>query len=63
MVVSLDIEEFERGAALFGFVRVPGDDGPGELVQVRAVLTCSLPGMRPHGHFACIAWCLRLLTV
>ena len=29
----MDIEEYERAAAVFGFVRVPGDDGPGELVQ------------------------------
>jgi hypothetical protein len=33
LVVSLDMEEFERSAATFGFVRIPGDDGPGELVQ------------------------------
>jgi hypothetical protein len=33
LVVSLDVEEFERSAATFGFVRIPGDDGPGELVQ------------------------------
>jgi len=33
MVVSLDVEEFERSAAIFGFERIPGDDGPGELVQ------------------------------
>ena len=33
MVVSLDVEEYERAVSMFGFVRVPGDDGPGELVQ------------------------------
>jgi len=33
MVVSLDIEEYERAVGLFGFARIPGDDGPGELVQ------------------------------
>ena len=33
MVVSLDVEECERTVELFGFARIPGDDGPGELVQ------------------------------
>ena len=33
MVVSLDVEEYVKAADTFGFARVPGDDGPGELVQ------------------------------
>ena len=33
VVVSLDVEEFERTSAIFSFERTPGDDGPGELVQ------------------------------
>mmetsp|Transcript_61047 Transcript_61047/g.145390 ORF Transcript_61047/g.145390 Transcript_61047/m.145390 type:complete len:151 (+) Transcript_61047:47-499(+) len=33
LVVSLDIGEYDEAAATFGFGRVPGDDGPGELVQ------------------------------
>lgn len=28
MVVSLDVEEYERVAELFGFLRVPGDGAP-----------------------------------
>jgi len=28
MVVSLDVEEYERVAELFGFLRVPGDGTP-----------------------------------
>eukprot|EP00287_Rhodomonas_sp_CCMP768_P015137 CAMPEP_0196754140 /NCGR_PEP_ID=MMETSP1091-20130531/92969_1 /TAXON_ID=302021 /ORGANISM="Rhodomonas sp., Strain CCMP768" /LENGTH=104 /DNA_ID=CAMNT_0042102355 /DNA_START=6 /DNA_END=317 /DNA_ORIENTATION=+ len=33
MVVSLDVEEYVQAAAVFGFPRIPGDDGPGDLVQ------------------------------
>jgi hypothetical protein len=33
LVVSLDIEEYEKLATIYGCPRIEGDDGPGELVQ------------------------------
>ena len=33
MVVSLDIEEYEKLSSNFGCPRIDGDNGPGELVQ------------------------------
>ena len=33
MIVSLDIEEYDKMVTLFGCPRIEGDTGPGELVQ------------------------------
>ncbi len=33
MVVSLDLDEYEKFAVIAGCPRIEGDDGPGELVQ------------------------------
>ena len=33
MVVSLDVEEYEKMVTTFGCPRIEGDTGPGELVQ------------------------------
>ena len=54
MVVSLDVEEYERVAELFVFLRVPGDGAPLAFSPLSPRMGSNeVRGVRLHGAYRC----------